>query len=269
MNRINSFGEARAIWAAGKNPGNRSLTNLFLPQESLERCARNGRLNGVSEPGASLLLRRDRDFQHVYVNYSDTEILESLLKQIPASETLVVDVVQRNNSHDQLIQVLSDCGFSPHRHLIRLNRPALPLGETGYREHVEIALEQDADLILSKLEAHFDRFSEQLPDLDEIVEAISRSELIISRVEGKIAGFLFLEVNGNASRLRYWFVDPEFRDRSIGSSLLRHYLSVPAKSLSSQLWVVSDNTTAIAKYQHYGYSPDVLEDHVMLRRLEE
>ena len=108
MNLLTSFIEAKSLWAVGKTPRESSLTNFFLTQHSIERAIRKEKLTGIAQPGASLLLRRDRDFSHLYINFSNREVLKSQLEQLTFETPLVVDVIQRDNSHVKMISVLED-----------------------------------------------------------------------------------------------------------------------------------------------------------------
>jgi hypothetical protein len=103
-------------------------------------------------------------------------------------------------------------------------------------------------------------------ELDEIEEAVTNECIIVSRINGELAGFLFYEKSGRKSVLRYWFVNPKFRNMNVGSSLIRHYLSKSCPDTSSQLWVVTDNYGALSKYQYYGYEKDVLSDQILMRK---
>lgn len=266
MNTVTSLTEAKSLWSAGKIRGQSSLTNFFLSQHSIERAVRKGRLTGIAQPGASLLFRRDRDFSHLYINFSNDDVFKSLLEQLSFETPLVVDVIQRNNSHHELISILEDAGFASHRLLFRLNRKVHDIQKSTEVDSVGLANHLHAVEILNFLEKYFDKYSEQIPEIDEIEEAILNRQILLSLIDDEIAGFLYFESFGLSSTLRYWFVNPKFRDQNIGSALIRHYLAVSCQNMSSHLWVVHDNYNALSKYEHYGYTRDVLEDHVMIRR---
>ena len=250
----------------GKLAGHTSLTNFFMSQRSVERAISKGRFFGIAEPGGSLLCRRDRDFHHLYVHFSSPEVLISLLDAVSLKTPFVADIIKRGNTHEELVALLSNSGFTTHRILDRLNRPQQGLPEPPQKTMIQNASPGDADEILNNLESFFDRFSEQLPELDDIAEAIANKYVIVSRLEDQLAGFLFFEPSGRNSILRYWFVNPKFQNMSVGSSLIRHYLSMSFPNTLSQLWVVNDNYNAINKYHHYGYRNDVLSDQIMIRK---
>jgi tetratricopeptide (TPR) repeat protein len=48
-----------------------------------------------------------------------------------------------------------------------------------------------------------------LEKLNEIEEAISMNQILISLVDHQLAGFLYFESSGQSSILRYWFVNPD------------------------------------------------------------
>ena len=266
VNAVASFQEAKTLWAMGKSAGKTSLTNFYLSQRAVENAIRKGKFFGIAKPGGSLLYRQDRDFFHVYAHYSKPEVFKTVLNEIPTRSPLVADIIQRGDSHQEFAALLSDTGFETYRMLDRLNRPQQGLPQQNKKEAIQYATRGDAAKILSDLEAHFDKFSEQLPELDEIEEAVTNDCIIVSRINDEIAGFLFYEKSGRKSVLRYWFVSPQFRNMNIGSSLIRHYLSDSCPDTSSQLWVVTDNYNALNKYQYYGYQKDVLNDLIMMRK---
>jgi hypothetical protein len=265
-NAVASFQEAKTLWAMGKSAGKTSLTNFFLSQRAVERAISKGKFFGIAKPGGSILYRQDRDFFHVYAHYSKSEVFNSVLNEIPTNAPLVADIIQRGDSHQEFAALLSDSGFARYRMLDRLNRPQQGLPEQHKKVAIENATLGDAGKILGDLEAFFDKFSEQLPELDEIEEAVTNDCIIVSRINGELAGFLFYEKSGRKSVIRYWFVNPQFRNMNVGSSLIRHYLSISCPDTSSQLWVVTDNYDALNKYKYYGYEKDVLNDLILMRK---
>jgi hypothetical protein len=263
---ILSFSEAKQIWAHGKLSGQPALTNFFLSQRAIERATIARNLWGLSIPGASIMLRRDRDFFHLYANFADTAKFRSLLTELPSDTVLVADVLQRKNSHGLMLRTLEQAGFVDYRELIRIHRSPRNMPDQVHGADIHYAKVTDAGYVLEALELNFDKFSEQLPELDEIVDAISRKLILLAVSDGRRAGFLFFESSGHSSILRYWFIDPNFRDKHLGSSLMRHYLMDACPNEPSQLWVGQDNANAIMRYNHYGYSALDLNDQIMIRK---
>jgi len=263
---IQNFKEAKQLWSDGKLSGHTALTNFFLSQRAIERATSAGVLWGFSVPGASILLRGDRDFFHLYANFADTAKFRSLLAKLPSNTVLVSDVLQRRESHRLMIQTLEQEGFTRYRELIRIERLPHNMPEPAPEADIHYAKLTDADYILGELEVNFDKFSEQLPDFDEIADAISSNQILVALSDGRRAGFLFFESSGQSSILRYWFVGPDFREKKMGSSLMRHYLMDACSNELSQLWVGRDNSNATMRYNHYGYSELDLSDQILIRK---
>jgi GNAT superfamily N-acetyltransferase len=263
---LTSISQVQETLSNGKVLGKKSETNLFLSQDSLEKYVIQRKIWGVWDTGSSLLMRRDRDFFHLYGTYSNVERFEQLLNHLDNKETYVVDLVGRNGS--QLIQETSyrRLGFEIHRELKRITRFPSELDLPPLTQKIEILDQQFSRQVLDHLEQFFDRFSEQIPELEDIEQAISRGQIIGILRDNYLAAFLYYETDMNISTLRYWFVHPGFRDEKIGGYLIRHYLNNLGLSKVSRLWVVEDNVNAIKRYEHYGYVDESLTDHVMIRR---
>jgi hypothetical protein len=263
---LTSISQVKETLSNGKVPGKKSETNLFLSQNSLEKYVIQKKIWGVWDTGASLLMRRDRDFFHLYGTYSNIERFEQLLDHLENKETYVADLVGRNGS--QLIQESSfqKHGFEIHRKLKRIARLPADLDLPPLAQKIEILDQQFSTQVLDYLEQFFDRFSEQIPELEDIEQAMSKGQIIGILRDSYLAAFLYYETDMTISNLRYWFVHPNFRDEKIGGYLIRQYLHNLGLSKVSRLWVVEDNVNAIKRYEHYGYVDESLTDHVMIRR---
>ena len=123
-----------------------------------------------------------------------------------------------------------------------------------------------AESIFTLLNEYFDPIAEQLPDIDEIYEWIEEEHIIISETNGKIQGFIIYDLIGLTSYLRYWFVDPLYRNMKIGSSLLNKYFENSKNTKRQLFWVIQSNENAIMRYKHYGFKPENLIDVIMINR---
>jgi ribosomal protein S18 acetylase RimI-like enzyme len=263
---LSSISQVQEALSHGKVLGTKSATNLFVSQENLEKYASQNKLWGVWDTGACLLLRRDRDFFHLYGIYSNVDRFEHLLNDLDNEETYVADLLGRNNS--QLIQEASfrRCGFEIHRELKRIARLPSELDLPPHTQKIEVLSQQYSVQVLDHLEKFFDRFSEQIPELEDIEQAMCQGQIIGTFRDGYLAAFLYYEADTKISNLRFWFVHPDFRDEKIGGYLIRKYLHNLGSSKVSHLWVVRDNVNAIKRYEHYGYVDESLTDRVLIRR---
>jgi ribosomal protein S18 acetylase RimI-like enzyme len=97
----------------------------------------------------------------------------------------------------------------------------------------------------------------------EIEEAVEAGQIRVAHYDGALAGLLFFETQGFTSTLRYWLIAPEFRSQRFGSGLMHRYFADHPAVRRFLLWVIAANADAIGKYEHYGFAPEGLVDHVL------
>jgi hypothetical protein len=264
LGKVFTAENAAASMSVTRTPGTVVHTNLFGGRPKLEEWLEEGSLFHAAHAGASALLRPDRDFFHVYLAFSDPSGAIELLHGLSSDEILVTDVVGDGVRDRPLAEVFEEAGFAQHRLLRRMRRRPLAIDEQR-ADDLRAAEPADSPWMLDMLEMWFDRFSEQLPSARQLRRAIDDGNIRVATAEGDRAGFLYSEVVGIRSTLRYWFVSPERRDARVGGRLLRDYLGGRCADRTSELWVVDDNQNAIKRYVHYGYTSDALITRVMMR----
>jgi hypothetical protein len=244
-------------------------TNFFPVQSKLENWVVHQELDFRSFDGVTFFLRKDRDFAHLYFCAANSGALgrelPHLLSTTPAK--LSVDLVGPEASLSDLLSLTEQAGFRRYSRLVRLARAASVAAPAAAKEAstgIELAAQTDAAEILNLIESSFDKFADQLPTLYEIEAAISTGQIFTVKQIGEIAALLFFETQGLTSTIRYWLVAQQFHSRGLGSALIRHYFSSQPAVRRFILWVTATNDNAIQKYQHYGYAPDGLVDHVLV-----
>ncbi len=251
-------------------------TNFFPVQARLQSWIDQEQMLSELRDGAIFFLRKDRDFWHLYFCASN---LPSLQREIPAlsslnTEPVVLDLIGSEAALADLRGLFQTFSFRPYARLIRLARAAASLlspsdGEmAGVRgsesaPQVTFANATDAQPILSLLESSFDRYADQLPMPCEIEAAIANQHILTIKISGALTALLFFETQGLTSTVRYWAVPQPFRSHRLGSALMRHYFAAHSAVRRFILWVTANNDSALQKYQHYGYAPDGLVDHVL------
>jgi GNAT superfamily N-acetyltransferase len=243
-------------------------TNFFPIQAKLENWVAHGELFSETPDGVAFFFRRDRDFAHLYFCAENPTALGRELQQLPAMQTekLATDLVGPEASLVDLLKLSEQAGFRRYSRLVRLARSASGSETTPARSSapVVLAAASDAPMILGLIEHSFDRFADQLPTLYEIEAAIPAHQIRTVKQNGEIAAVLYFETQGFTSTVRYWLVADQFQSRGFGSALMRHYFSSQPAVRRFILWVTAANENAIQKYQHYGYAPDGLVDHVLV-----
>lgn len=99
------------------------------------------------------------------------------------------------------------------------------------------------------------------PDAAEKAEGINNalategSQLIIARRAADPLGFAVLVPQGAQIELLYLAVDPDAWSRGVAKRLLRHVEAVSEQQrLPLELWVIADNSRAIAAYESAGWT---------------
>lgn len=267
MKRVGSPAEVLESIQAIKARTSGLITNFFPQQARLEEWIEHDELLTESREGALFFLRKDRDFWHCYFCAVDAGALTreaceiSELKQ----SRVVADVVGNEKVISGIIGALEEAGFRRYSHLQRMARVNGLRAEAGPAGagRIELAGAEDCRAVVELLDGSFDRFADQLPVVYEIEAALARRQILAVKTGGTLAAILFFETQGVSSTLRYWAVAEPFRNKRYGSALIRHYFEMHPAVRRFILWVVAKNHNAVEKYEHYGYKPDGLIDHVL------
>ena len=250
------------------------MTNFYPVPDKLQRSVERGQLFSITVGNVLFVLRRDRDFLHLSFVASSAAELATAVREVVASisDTVTVDVLGPRDRVAGITELFTSAGFRGHCELHRMTKvtkqaepaPAPPDPE------VVLASRDDAAALAGMLETALDRYTEQIPDEDEMARAIADRKVTVVRAPrdsaSPIAGMLFSEVTGQSSLLRHWVVDPAHRDQRVGARLIRRYFADCKDVRRFLLWVISDNHNAIDRYRHYGYQQDGLIDQVLIRR---
>lgn len=240
-------------------------TNLYADQASVERWCSSGRLQVLTADRAALFLRSDRDFYHLYHVAEDEGALFNALDGL-AEGTYVTDLVGKGPSFERLRATHVGAGFLAHTQLCRMG-----LADTGRAKVAsdpdqapEVAKLKHVPEILALLERILDRYSEQIPVLEELAEAVQYEQLLFVRCEGAIAAILLYEQKGQLAHLRLWHVESFAQGAGIGRQLMAAFHARTAASRRKILWVKADNRRSIDIYRHYGFAEDGLLDQIMI-----
>lgn len=237
-------------------------TNLYAGREQVARWCASGRLRGLVADGAVLVLRGDRDFDHVYHVARDKAALAAALTLLPTGR-YATDLVGRGEALDQACNIYAAGGFLPHAVLCRMARNGAP-DRLPAGDDVEVAVPGEVDEIAAFLDRLLDRFTEQLPESAELRDAARDGRLLLVRSGSALAGMLMYDVHGQLAHLRFWHVDVDARGNGVGRRLMAGFLSRCANARRIVLWVIGENHRSIAIYRHYGFETDGLLDRIMI-----
>lgn len=268
MSPVQTAGEVLEAIQKVKAGATAFCTNFFPVQSRLECWVAHRELIAELRDGVAFFLRKDRDFAHLYFCAANPAACGRELGQLTAIATdkLATDLIGPEASLTELLRLTEQSGFRRYSRLVRLARAASAVTPKSVpaAAGIEVAAKGDAREILGLIERSFDRFADQLPALYEIDAAIAVRQIFTIKQNREIAALLFFETQGLTSTIRYWLVASHFSSRGFGSALIRHYFLSQSAVRRFLLWVTTTNENAIQKYQHYGYAPDGLVDHVLL-----
>jgi GNAT superfamily N-acetyltransferase len=268
MSPLRTAGEALEAIQKVKAGATAFCTNFFPVQSKLESWVAHGELMSETRDGVTFFLRKDRDFWHLYFCAANPSDFGRELGELSASGTgkLAIDLLGPEPSLTELLRFAEQGGFRRYSRLVRLSRVASAVTPSSVSPtaDISVAVQSEAPEVLGLIEASFDRFADQLPTLYEIDAAIAAGQIFVIKQNGTIAALLFFETQGLTSTIRYWLVAAQFHSRGFGSALIRQYFSTQSAVRRFLLWVTATNENAIQKYQHYGYAPDGLVDHVLV-----
>jgi ribosomal protein S18 acetylase RimI-like enzyme len=215
--------------------------------------------------GVVFFLKKNSDFCNFYFCSKSLESLENAISIFHNSQHIKVsvDIIGSKQMIHSIVNLMGYYDFKIIRKLTRMTRAASSFSEVA-DEHMTIATKTHASEIEILLYEYFDPYSEQLPLIQEIESWIKNKRVIIYSENSKVIGFIIFDLFGAKSYLRYWFVHPEFRDRKIGSKLLRKFFKICEKSKKQVFWVVDDNVNAINKYEYYGFKAEPMHDYVLI-----
>lgn len=253
-----------------KHGARRFTTNWFVTPAQVSSWIGRNALYYAEATGSLLLFRRDQGLYHLHHVVADLEGLSAALSGIcPSGVVLTADLVGRPHEVSPVAEVYGAHGFAEHTSLIRMVRLAVgPESDGSLDAEVNLAETDDIPDVRAFLGFHLDRLRDQIPQAGEIEAAVARHNILIVRRGGDLKGLLFFDSVGVTSVLRYWYVDHDFRDQGVGARLIRAFFRFCAASTRLVLWVVADNATTIAKYEHYGFRRENLVDSIMIRGLE-
>ena len=246
-----------------KEQGDEWYTNYYISDNEAGKWVGKKQLRIYQYEKAFFILRRKHHFSLLYYFAVSIESLYLNLERLIDSTRgiISVDVLHRNTMGLEE-EVFLNHSFEKR---IRLYRMRLGKRKKSKRRLPDACYAnlKDAKTIEVMLHSAFDELCEQIPDLDEIEEAISCKQIMVIREDTEVVSFFWLERFGKSSIWRYWLTNPKYRDRSLAATVLyRQALALNEDATQTTLWVREDNQTVIKSYEVTGFVKDGLVDDV-------
>lgn len=252
-----------------RSSGAAFTSNLFAGPSQLQEWIDAGELRSAEGRGAILLFQQDRVFHRLYHVAADPEALSANLAAFTLSAIapvpLVSDLVGQGKNICDIAGCYTGHGFSEYGRLLRMARPAVASHDSSPDSGVVTATVKDVPAIRQFLEERLDPLVDRIPTSRSLETAAGRGGILVVWGNRVPAGVLIFEGSSYSAALRYWYVAPGFQGKGIGSRLINAFFRECPGARRIVVWVAAGNSESIAKYRHFGFSPDGLEDRIMLR----
>lgn len=201
--------------------------------------------------------------------YFQTTNINSLLKQIESlvknfnAMLISVDLI---NISSEVIECFKQAGFIRYVSLTRMVQINKTL-KNPTAEDSWFAESRDVDEIENILYENMDPLCEQIPDREDIAEAVENRQIIVARTEKNIiAALLFFERKGKTATLRFWAGRKIFHGLGYGKLVYDRYMAKNSDATRFLLWVRDDNSKVKKIYERYGLQYENMQDVVFLFR---
>lgn len=270
MRPLRTWDEVSAVAAAARGAGF-FTTNFFPDRTRMAEWCRDGSFFVESGGETRFFVRRQEGFCNLYFMSGSAEALAADLNGfvgIAPECRIVADLVGPDRIRKPLEAAFASAGFMPLTTLRRMSRKTPQDAGTNpapVSPEVEHAGVSDAEAVKALLDSHFVAEEEQLPSVEEIMRWVDAGTLYIVRGDtgNPLRGFTAFDLSPAALYLRYWFVHPSARGAGVGGMMLRAMFAAGCGTRRQYFWVKADNENAIARYRHYGFEFEPMEDVVM------
>ena len=241
------------------------VTNFYWDDNKHSYWIAAGTLEFAQSPECIIMVHQCKQFTNLYYIATSLSAFGELLNRLNIEGTLVVDIVCKGDG--EIIQKeFTNMGFIKYKHLYRMTHVGR-ITKTDWEQdpRVKNGDKTDALMVYSILQKDFDPLAEQLPSLKELEDFADKNQLLVIKDNNTISGFLIYELTGFTWYLRYWYTSPDYRNKGIGSGLLKTSLLYGVETKRQIFWVIADNVNAIKRYEHYGFSRENMNDYVMIK----
>ena len=265
MEKVQSLGQLQQQLAEIRALRKGYLTNFFLDSVKHGLWIEKGDCYTERLNSTLFVIKQSPMFWNVF--YCSTTMeefnadLSSFFAEYPTT-TMMFDVVGREAQCQPVVELFQSKGCNEATSLVRMNRMAEPF-EYIADATIRKATEADILQVSQQLHEHFDAQTEQIPYDEELIDYARQGHVLVCEDFGRMAGFLIYEHNATTLYLRYWFTHPDFRDKKVGSRLLRRFFEEGRATKRQLFWVIRTNGNAIKRYRHYGFVEENMYDFVM------
>lgn len=280
MEKVESIEQLKELIAYVRNMRQGFVTNFYLDEEKHAAWIRTGEFRYDKWEDTVFLLfdhyapDNTQYFTNMFYISTSEDAMLARLKEYPEKyiyDLYVIDVISRKPSvisdqcsvcEEPLVEKLNAMRGYNDATLVRMTRVGAVSDQLSAIS-CQYAEGKDVGMVDELLHTHFDEQMEQLPLVEELEKMVERKHVLLSMREGKVAGMLLFDLNASTLYLRYWLVLPEYRNKGVGSELLRQFLWEGRETKRQILWVNEANENAIVRYEHYGFKKENMYDYII------
>lgn len=269
MERIRSIDKIPESVSEIKSLRKGFITNFYLDNFKHTIWVQRGILWKETIDDTVFFIKKNNHFWNVFYNTTNIVSLNKALNVFEtkySKEMIIFDVIGNIATCDAIKNTFINNQYHHICTLIRMSR-LTPVG-TYYRSYKSIryANQDDTKEVAALLKCFFDSKTEQIPYYEELIEYSKQNRILVYIDQGKVVGFVVFEMNRSTLYLRYWFVLPEYRDKKVGSMLLKSFFEEGKDTRRQLFWVIVDNDNAIKRYKHYGFKAEDMYDYVFTNK---
>lgn len=265
MEKVLSINQLRQEIAEVRSLQRGFITNFFFDSNKHSLWIEKGDLMLEHVNNTLFIIKIAHTFVNVFYCSTTLDEFSKDLSEFIANypnRTMMFDIVGHHAQCQPVVNMFKSKGCSVAASLVRMSRIAEPFDYT-VDVSVRKASELDIQDISQLLHNYFDAQTEQIPYDEELLNYALQGHILLCEEEGRIIGFLIYEQNASTLYLRYWFTHPDFRNRKVGSRLLRRYFEEGRNTKRQIFWVIRTNENAIKRYKHYGFKEEDMYDYVL------
>lgn len=265
MQLVKSFEELQQQVAEIRSLRLGFITNFFADPVKHSLWIEKGDCFTERVNNSLFVIKQNPLFWNVFYCSTTVDALGNDLEEFQAQHpdiTMMYDIVGREAQCQQLVDLFKAKGCKEATSLVRMTRMTEPMDYTPDKS-VRFASEKDLPIISQYLHKYFDEKTEQIPYDEELVDYTKQGHVLVCEEDGEVVGFVIFELNATTLYLRYWFTHPDYRDRKVGSRLLRRFFEEGKDAKRQLFWVIRTNENAIVRYKHYGFTEENMFDFVI------
>jgi len=246
-----------------KARGDDWITDCYLDEKKLIRWISEEQLFLGNTDEAFLLYRDRGSHDQLYWGFPSLESAGEIFQRElhHADKKIISDLLFRGDE-DAMRKLLLACGFHSYMTFTRMTKMETPQPKQQIDAKWFASLE-DLQAVVAILKETMDPECEQLPDQEELAQAISEQRVLVIHdpESGELAAMTMFDRQGALLLWRYWASREKYRRKKLGLLLYQPYIEWNADARRHVLWV-RDNNPMKNVYAYFGFRPDGLRDEV-------